>query len=107
MTKFLIIDEGDFDNQVLQSEIPVIVEFGAEWCAPCKRMEPMMEEIALGWQGKVKLIKIDVDDNVDLTMRYHVMGVPTIILFKNGEPQERLTGAQNRKKLQAKLGQHI
>ena len=107
MTKFLEIDEGDFDNQVLQSEIPVIVEFGAEWCAPCKRMEPMMEEIAMDWQGKVKLVKIDVDHSVDLTMRYNVMGVPTIILFKNGEPQERLTGAQNRKKLQAKLGQHI
>ena len=107
MTKFFEIDEGDFDNQVLQSEIPVIVEFGAEWCAPCKRMEPMMEEIAMDWQGKVKLVKSDVDHSVDLTMRYNVMGVPTIILFKNGEPQERLTGAQNRKKLQAKLGQHI
>ena len=107
MTKFLEIDESEFKNQVLRSEFPVIVEFGAEWCAPCKRMEPMMEEIALEWQGKVKLVKIDVDNSVNLTMRYHVMGVPTIILFKNGEPLERLTGAQNRKKLQSKLGQHI
>ena len=107
MTKFLEIGERDFEIHVLKSDIPVIVEFGAEWCVPCKRMEPMMEEIALEWQGKVKLVKIDVDNSVNLTMRYSVMGVPTIILFKNGEPQERLTGAQNRKKLQSKLGQHI
>ena len=107
MTKFIEISESEFEPQVLRSELPVIVEFGAEWCAPCKRMEPMMEEIALEWQGQVKLVKIDVDNSVNLTMRYHVMGVPTIILFKNGEPQERLTGAQSRKKLQSKLGQHI
>ena len=107
MIKFFEIGESEFETYVLTSDIPVIVEFGAEWCGPCKRMEPMMEEIALEWQGKVKLVKIDVDNSVNLTMRYHVMGVPTIILFKNGEPLERLTGAQNRKKLQSKLGQHI
>ena len=107
MTKFIEIGESEFDTQVLRSELPVLVEFGAAWCAPCKRMEPMMEEIALDWQGKIKLVKIDVDQSINLTMRYQIMGVPTIILFRNGESQERLTGAQSRNKLQIKLGQHL
>lgn len=108
MTKFLEIQESEFDHLVMHSDLPVIVEFGAEWCAPCKRIEPMLEEMAQDeWQGKVQLVKIDVDISVDLTMRYNVMGVPTIILFKDGVPLERLTGAQNRKKLHSKLGQHI
>jgi thioredoxin 1 len=107
MTKFIQIHENEFDTKVLQTSNPVIVEFGAEWCIPCKRIEPILEELAQEWDGNVQLIKIDVDSNVNLTMRYNVMGVPTIILFKNGSPLVRLTGAQNRKKLHTKLGQHI
>jgi len=108
MTSFIGIEEKDFVDTVLGSDLPVIVEFGAEWCVPCKRIEPILTDLVeKEWAGRVKLVKLDVDECVNLTMQYQVMGVPTIFLFVKGEGIERLTGAQSRKRFIEKFSAHI
>lgn len=97
------VDDGTFEAQVLKSESPVMVDFGAEWCHPCRQLDPIVAELAEEWHGKVKIVKLDIDGNVDTTMRYGVMGVPTLILFAGGEEKERLVGLQSKKRIQAKF----
>ena len=103
MSSFVIINEKNFPEQVLKASQPVIVEFGAVWCAPCKRLEPIMEKLADEWGGKVKLVKIDVDDNADVAMNCQVMSVPTLILFVQGQEKQRLTGLQPRERIVEKF----
>jgi thioredoxin 1 len=104
MTSFPTVNEDNFDSDVLSSAIPVMVEFGAEWCAPCKRMEPLLAQLAEQWAGKIRIYKSDVDESADLAMRFQVMGVPTMILFVNGQAAERLTGFQPKDRLVDKFG---
>jgi thioredoxin len=99
--------DSTFDADVLQSELPVLVDFGAEWCHPCKRLEPVVEELASDWQGKVRVLKLDIDRNVDTTMKYGVMGVPTLILFVAGEAKERVSGYQPKHKILEKLASSL
>jgi thioredoxin 1 len=99
MSSFLTINEKSFPEQVLKSLAPVIVEFGAVWCAPCKRLEPIMEKLADEWGGKVRLVKIDVDESVNVAMNCQVMSVPTLILFIQGQEKQRLTGLQARERI--------
>jgi thioredoxin 1 len=104
MGEFLEIPESSFDIKVLQSRVPVIVEFGAPWCVPCKRIEPLLEDLSLNeWVGRVKLIKINVDESPDLTVKFSVMGVPTVILFVQGAPVAQFTGVQPKKRLMKRL----
>lgn len=86
------INDENFELKVLQAELPVLVDFGAEWCHPCKQLDPIVEELAEEWVGKIEVFKLDVDSNVNTTMNYGVMGVPSLILFIKGEPVERMTG---------------
>jgi thioredoxin 1 len=86
------ISEANFESQVLQSTLPVIIEFGAEWCAPCTRLEPELEKLTNHWGGKFILAHINVDQDPDLTMQFSVMSVPTTILMKDGEEKERFIG---------------
>jgi len=95
--------DSTFEADVLQSSQPVVVEFGAEWCHPCKQLEPIVEELALEWQGRVRVLKLDIDQNVATTMKYGIMGVPTLILFVAGEAKERLSGYQPKRKILEKL----
>ena len=99
MSSFLTINEKSLPEQVLKSSSPVIVEFGAVWCAPCKRLEPIMEKLADEWGGKVRLVKIDVDESVNVEMNCQVMSVPTLILFIKGQEKQRLTGLQARERI--------
>ena len=99
MSSFLTINEKSYPEQVLKSSAPVIVEFGAVWCAPCKRLEPIMEKLADEWGGKVRLVKIDVDESVNVAMNCQVMSVPTLILFIQGQEKQRLTGLQARERI--------
>ena len=101
------ISDDTFDAEVLEAELPVLVDFGAEWCHPCKQLDPIVEELAAEWDGKVKVVKLDIDVNVNSTMRFGVMGVPTLLLFVQGEPVERLTGFMPKNKILAKLEPHV
>ncbi|UCF60100.1 MAG: thioredoxin [Anaerolineaceae bacterium] len=101
------IDDETFELKVLQAELPVLVDFGAEWCHPCKQLDPIVEELAEEWVGKVKVFKLDVDSNVNTTMNYGVMGVPSLILFVNGEPVERMTGLVPKKRILEAVEPHL
>jgi thioredoxin 1 len=88
------LTEAAFDSEVLKSKLPVIVDFTATWCGPCKMLDPIVTQLSNDWADKVKVVKLDVDDNSNLAMQYGVMGVPTLILFVNGNPVQRLSGYQ-------------
>jgi thioredoxin 1 len=101
------VGESDFENEVISSSLPVLVDFTAVWCGPCKMLEPIVKQLAQEWEGKVKVVKLDVDDNAGLAIQYQVMGVPTLMLFSNGEPLERMTGYQPKQRILAKLSPHL
>lgn len=86
------ISEANFESQVLQSKIPVVIEFGAVWCAPCKRLEPELEKLQEQWKDKFILAHVNVDQDTDLAMQFTVMSVPTTILIKDGQEMERFIG---------------
>jgi thioredoxin 1 len=103
MSEFLAVNQDNFQQEVLQSSVPVLVEFGAVWCAPCKRLEPILLQLGNEWQGKVRIAKLDVDESADLTMQFQIMSVPTLVLFQHGKVQQRITGLQPRERLVEKF----
>ena len=82
-----IVDENNFKEDVLQSETPVLVDFYAEWCGPCKALMPTIEEIAIEYAEKIKVVKIDVDRNENLAVKYGIMSIPALLFFVNGKPE--------------------
>ena len=101
------VAESDFKSRVLESPQPVIVEFGAEWCRPCKALEPVLMKLALEWEGKATLLQLDVDRAEQIIQTYSIFSVPTIMLFIKGQPVERLSGLQTEPRLRDKLGSHL
>ena len=95
-----VFTSANFDADVLGSEIPVVVDFFATWCGPCRMMAPVIEELAEEYDGKVKIGKLDVDENSDIAARYGVMSIPTIILFKDGEIFSKSVGLQDKEVLE-------
>lgn len=107
MSAFIHINDSTFDQEVRQSPVPVLVEFGAEWCGPCRQMEPVLEQLAGEWKGLMRIAKVDVDESVHLTMHYQVMSVPTLIIFVKGEPLQRSSGNQPRARIVEKFSPYI
>ena len=95
--------DQNFQTEVLQSATPVLVDFFAQWCGPCKALAPIIEELAKEYQGKAKIGSLDVDANMETSTQYQVMSIPTLIIFKGGQAVERLMGLQSKKALKDKL----
>ncbi len=95
----LKINSENFEKEVLNSNEPVLVDFYADWCGPCKMMSPVVEELAGELQGKAKVGKINVDENQDLAMKYNVMSIPTLIIFKDGKEFKRFVGVRDKNEL--------
>lgn len=98
------VTTSQFDAEVLQSETPVIVDFWAEWCGPCRAVSPVLEQIAEEREGKLRVVKVNIDEEPELQMRYGILSIPTILLFKDGEPAAAAVGAQPKRMLERSLG---
>ena len=88
------VTDASFVSDVLQSETPVLVDFWAEWCAPCRKVDPLLSEIATEMAGKVEIVKLNIDENPETAMAYRVMSVPTLTIFKGGQPVQSVAGAK-------------
>lgn len=101
------VDDGNFKAEVLESPLPVLVDFFATWCGPCRAIAPMIEEIAKERRGKLKVCKADIDNAPDFTSRHGVLSVPTLVLFKGGAEIERLVGAVPRSTIEKMIAPHV
>ena len=103
MAKAIEVTDSTFEQEVLQSQQPVLVDFWAAWCGPCRAVAPIVEEIAGDYEGKLKVMKLDVDDNPRTASAYGVQSIPTLLVFKDGKPAERIIGAVPKKVIVDKL----
>lgn len=103
----LTLTSQNFQSEVLQSKQPVLVDFWAEWCGPCKMIAPLIDEIAEEYAGRLKVGKVNVDDHQDLATRYGIRAIPTLILFKDGQVRETVVGAPGKRDLERKLATHL
>ena len=101
------LEENQFQAEVLESAIPVLVDYYADWCGPCKMMSPVLDQIAAEQEGKLKIAKINVDDAEDLAANYGIQSIPNMILFKGGEPVANIIGAQPKAKLMPQLTPYL
>ena len=103
MSHPLHITDENFETEVIKSDKPVLVDFWATWCGPCRQIAPLIDELAVQYQGSVKIGKVNVDENPELSTKYGINAIPTLLLFKNGEIVERFQGVPPRTKLEAAL----
>ena len=107
MSEISHTSDGSFENDVLKSDLPVLVDYWAEWCGPCKVIAPVLEEIALEYKGRMKVCKLDIDENSDTPPKYGIRGIPTLMLFKNGAVEATKVGALSKSQLTAFLDPNI
>lgn len=101
------VNETTFSAEVLTSQEPVLVDFSAVWCGPCKLLDPIVEQLAKEWAGKIKVVKLDVDNSPNIAMQFQVMGVPTLMLFIGGKSKERIVGYQPKDRILSKLNPYL
>ena len=101
------VNDDNFAQAVLHSDRPVLVDFWAEWCGPCRALAPTMEAVASEWQDRVRVVKLNVDESPVITERYGIRAIPTLILFKGGEEAERMLGAVSKTEITRKIDHHI
>ena len=99
----LKITQQNFDNEVLKSATPVLVDFWAEWCGPCRMIAPVLDELSKAMEGKLKIAKVNVDEEQDLAVKFNVMSIPTLLLFKDGKPVTQIVGAMSKDQLLARI----
>ncbi|MFL2546844.1 MAG: thioredoxin [Candidatus Rariloculaceae bacterium] len=106
-TDTLAATDANFDEEVLQAELPVLIDFWAEWCGPCKMVGPLVESIAVDYEGKAKVMKLDVDANPEVAGRYGIRSIPTLMVFKGGELVETAVGARPKPAIEKLLEAHV
>lgn len=99
--------DGNFESDVLKSDRPVLVDFWAVWCAPCRALAPTVEAVAEKYASNARVVKLNVDDNPSVSQRYGIKGIPTLILFKNGKEEERVVGATSEQAISRMLDKHV
>lgn len=97
------ITDANFEAEVLKSDIPVLVDFWAPWCGPCRALSPVIEELAGTYAGKVKIVKLNTDENPDSALKFRINSIPNLIFFKDGKPVDQLIGGQDKAKISEKL----
>ena len=107
MSNAIQLTDSTFDEEIKGADVPVLVDFWAEWCGPCKMIAPILDEIAGEQDGKLRIGKLNVDDNPGVAQRFEVMAIPTLILFKDGEVQKRLVGAKGKGQLLQELHEFL
>lgn len=107
MSTLPFIQSSDFLNTVEKSALPVILDFNADWCVPCKRMAPILEKLAEDWAGRAFIYQINADENTDLVMKFGIMSIPTLIMIKKGQEAARLTGLQTHEKIVNHFSTHL
>ncbi len=106
-SKTFTVTEASFEEDVLKSEMPVLIDFWAEWCAPCRMIAPLVEQLAEKYDGKLRVGKLDADTNQNILIQYGIMGIPTLMLFKNGKVAERITGYMPLPVLEPRIAKHL
>lgn len=107
MAKALEFTDGNFKEEVLESDLPVLVDFWAEWCGPCRMVGPIVEELAEEYDGRVKIGKVDVDVNQQVAMQYGIRSIPSLLIFKNGEVVDQVVGAVPKAQLSRQLDEQL
>jgi thioredoxin 1 len=101
------VSDSSFEKDVLQADAPVLVDFWAEWCAPCRALTPTVEAVAEKYAGSARVFKVNVDENPSISQRYGIKGIPTLILFKGGKEEERVVGATSKEAISRMIDKHV
>jgi len=107
MSTLTELTDATFDEEVNSSDQPILVDFWAEWCGPCKLIAPILEEMAVEYEGKLRIVKVDVDESPDVARRYEVMSIPTLVVFQDGVAKKRMIGAKGKGQLAQELAEFL
>lgn len=107
MAEIMAVDEAEFEEKVIREQLPVLVDFWAPWCAPCKMIAPVLDNLAATYQGRLKILKVNVDENPQLAGRYQIMGIPSMLLFKGGALVDSFVGVVPKQTLVSKIEPHL